>query len=226
MPRNLYLGIDPSASAARDSGYCVINDSQRIISIGKWRGFEELAHILEPFKQQICIVGIDGPLQPPHELHRCCFTSEECHHEQNNSAPGRICERLLIRRGYRCFLTSKNSFVKSWVLRCFDLKDFLSDLSCQIIEVFPYATRKILFPDLHGKKQTREFRLNLQKHLKDRGIRLPEKEKPYSHDELDALLAAVTARLVDLRQAERIGDERDGYIYIPLKISEDIITPL
>ncbi len=215
MRKKLFAGIDPSASSSRASGFCILDDSGNIVSLGKWYYFEELAEILHPFGEKIQSVGIDGPLQLPLGLHPCCFAGESCDHRQQRIEKGRICERILIRRGFSCFLTTRNSFVKSWVLRCLELGRFLSGCSYQVIEVFPYAARKILFPELTGSKQKREFRQKLQTALLAAGYRLPDEGRIYTHDELDAVLAAVTARLADSGKAEKIGEKEDGFIYIP-----------
>ncbi len=217
MKDELFVGVDPSGSAMRPSGICIINRSKKVSLLGRWNTFKDIEKLLLPFREKICSIGIDGPLQPPHELDRCCFTrqSDHCSHKQTGKYKGRYCEYLLIKKGYRCFLTSKDSFVKTWVSRCFRLNEILTALGFRTIEVFPYAARKILFPDLPGKKYQRSFRQQLQKCLSEKGYILPEPDFIYSHDELDAVLAAVTSRLHFLGQAELVGDERDGYIVIP-----------
>jgi predicted RNase H-like nuclease len=53
------------------------------------------------------------------------------------------------------------------------------------------------------------------KALIDWGIQFPAKTGQFSHDELDAVLAAVTAMLHHQKRTEMIGDARDGYIVIP-----------
>jgi len=185
--------------------------------LGRWKSFEEILEILTPFQQQLEYVGIDGPLQPPHELGRCCFTSEfeKCGHRQTGGIKGRYCEYLLNKNGYRCFVTSRNSFVRQWVFRCFLLNDFLTAQGFATLEVFPYAARRILFPALTGKKQKLEFRQTLQKELQKWGLVFPVSGRLYSHDELDAALAAVTGLLHSQNKTRLLGDERDGFICIP-----------
>jgi len=83
------------------------------------------------------------------------------------------------------------------------------------LEVFPYATRRILFPAITGKKQLLKFRQTLQQELQNWGLVFPETGKCYSHDELDAALAAVTVLLHSWHRTRMLGDERDGFICIP-----------
>jgi predicted nuclease with RNAse H fold len=112
-------------------------------------------------------------------------------------------------------MTSKKSFVKKWVERCFSLNDFIIESGYGTIEIFPFATRKILFPKLVGKKQQTAFRNKLQSCLCNFGITLPARPKEYSHDELDAVLAAITVLLHAQHKSELLGDDLDGYIIIP-----------
>jgi len=212
-----FAGIDPSASSEKFSGLCLIDEQKVVQFIGRWKSFAEIIVLLKPYQTQLEFVGIDGPLQPPHELGRCCFTpeSDQCGHQQSGKYQGRYCEYLLIKNGYHCFLTTRNSFVRQWVSRCFLLNDFLKEHCYNTMEVFPYATRRILFPNLTGKKQQPGFRKILQKELGDWGLILPALSQVYSHDELDAALAAMTVLLHYQNKSRLLGDERDGFICIP-----------
>jgi predicted nuclease with RNAse H fold len=222
MNEIMYVGLDPSASAQKKSGICVLNRNKEVQFIGKWNNFEEIIKILTPLNVKKYLIGIDGPLQLPHELDVCCFSYPSvCQHQQTTAYKGRYCESILIKMGYRCFMTSKNSFVKSWILRCLNLKEYLQKQSFDTLEVFPFATRRILFPDLSGKKQTLQFRKILLSNLRRWGVHFPPEDRIYSHDELDAVLAAITALLHGNHQTEMIGDERDGFIIIPKMMDKE-----
>jgi predicted nuclease with RNAse H fold len=214
-----FAGIDPSGSSEKYSGLCLMNEQKEVRFIGRWKLFEEILAILKPFQSQLEYIGIDGPLQPPHELGRCCFTdgSPQCEHKQSDGFKGRYCEYLLIKNGYRCFLTTRNSFVRPWIYRCFLLNDFLLEHHFSTVEVFPYATRRILFPNLTGKKQQLSFRWTLQKELQSWGLIIPPSGRVYSHDELDAALAALTVLLHFQHKSILLGSERDGFICIPCR---------
>ena len=209
--------MDPSASSNKPSGLGIIDGNKRVRYLGSWKTFEELLEIMCPFQSKLEYAGIDGPLQPPHELGRCCFTSGsgKCGHRQQGKIRGRYCEYLLNKNGYRCFVTSRNSFARQWVYRCFLLNDFLKAQKITTLEVFPYAARRILFPAITGKKQLLKFRQTLQQELQNWGLVFPETGKCYSHDELDAALAAVTVLLHSRHRTRMLGDERDGFICIP-----------
>jgi predicted nuclease with RNAse H fold len=215
--RKYYAGLDPSASSQKSSGLCIIDGNKRVYYLGKWKTFEEMLDILRPFQSQLEYAGIDGPLQPPHDLGRCCFSSEsaKCKHRQRGKIRGRYCEYLLNKKGYHCFVTSRNSFVPQWVYRCFLLNDFLNAQGIPILEVFPFAARKILFPMITGKKQLLKFRRTLQREFQKWGLVFPDSRCCYSHDELDAVLAAITVLLHSQHKTELLGDGRDGFICLP-----------
>jgi predicted nuclease with RNAse H fold len=215
--RKYYAGLDPSASSKKSSGLCIIDGNKLVHYLGSWKTFEELLEILRPFQSQLESAGIDGPLQPPHELGRCCFSSGsgKCGHRQRGKIKGRYCEYLLNKNGYHCFVTSRNSFARQWVYRCFLLNDFLTAQGIATLEVFPYAARRILFPALTGKKQLLKFRQDLHQELQKWGLVFPGAGKCYSHDELDAALAATTVLLHFRHKTRLLGDERDGFICIP-----------
>ncbi len=99
--------------------------------------------------------------------------------------------------------------------RCFLLNDFLRNHAFETCEIFPLATRKILFPAVTGRKQKRVFREKLMEEMNQRGIHLSALKYLPSHDELDALLGALTVLLCDAGRAESIGDPLDGFIIIP-----------
>ena len=88
-------------------------------------------------------------------------------------------------------------------------------MDLKTIEVFPHATRRILFPSLEGKKQWSMYRRELQKSLEKIGVIFPDCNRVYSDDELDAVLAALTNLLSFQERTEILGDELDGYIEIP-----------
>ncbi len=213
----IFVGIDPSAGERNPSGICFMDKSFRIILINKWWTLNDLDAILKPLSNRIRFIGIDGPLQPPHELDYCCFKDSvlPCHHKQTTPFKGRYCEKILNQFGFRCFVTSKNSFAKIWIKRCFEIDHHLRSEGYLTLEVYPTAVRKILFPELKGKKKSLNFRKHLQKLIEESGIQIPQNKRVYSDDELDAVLAAYTVVLHEQKKTIVIGDEKDGFIILP-----------
>ncbi len=139
------------------------------------------------------IVAIDSPLSIP-----------------NNSF--RSCDEELIKRGIPCF--PPKMFLKT-VLDAIKLAENLR-AKHEVIEVYPYATRVVLNIAPKAKKATASGRREIQISLKRFVENIPE--RILSHDELDAVLCALTARLKSQNLCEKIECREGGAIYIPLKI--------
>jgi predicted nuclease with RNAse H fold len=82
-----------------------------------------------------------------------------------------------------------------------------------VVEVYPYATKRLLFAPLPAAKQTAAGRAALVRALQGAGLMLPCRE--LSHHELDAIVAAYTVYLFAVGRAEEVGDEEEGYIIVP-----------
>ncbi|MDZ7392958.1 MAG: DUF429 domain-containing protein [candidate division KSB1 bacterium] len=214
MPEGvLYGGIDPSGSSARPSGVAVLDGRLQVVDAGLGRTDEEIVGFFTPYRLRLFAVGLDGPCVLPIGLHECCFAaSPTCDHDQPNGRKGRFCELELARRGIGCFFTVKNSFAKGWVLRSLRLYRQLCAVGLRVVEIYPYATKRLLLGAQLPAKQTRRGRLYLGQMLSRLGVSVPE---DLSHHELDAIVAAYTVYLLARDLAEMVGDEAEGYIVIP-----------
>ncbi|MBC7188223.1 MAG: DUF429 domain-containing protein [Calditrichaeota bacterium] len=211
----LYGGVDPSGSASRPTGVAILDDRlQVVVAESRFDDAEVIAFFAE-HGDRLFAVGLDGPCALPIGLQECCFQNREptCGHEQPAGRKGRLCERELARRGIGCFFTVKKSFAKSWVLRSIGLYRQLREAGLMVHEVYPYASKRLLFGRQMVAKQTRVGRAFLASALAELGIVLPQKQ--LSHHELDAIVGAYTVYLLAHGRAERVGDEQEGYIVIP-----------
>jgi predicted nuclease with RNAse H fold len=95
------------------------------------------------------------------------------------------------------------------------LNRLCNDLSFRTFEVYPTATRKILFPDLTEKKQLKAGRKKLMDKLAGCGVSFPCQSQIYTHDEMDAALAAFTVLLHDNGSSIALGNHLDGFIVLP-----------
>jgi predicted nuclease with RNAse H fold len=107
----------------------------------------------------------------------------------------------------------KRSFAKSWVLRSIGLYRQLRGAGFVVHEVYPYASKRLLFGPQMAAKQTSAGRVLLASALTQLGIVLPRQQ--LSHHELDAIVAAHTVYLLAHGRAELVGDAQEGYIVIP-----------
>ncbi len=106
---------------------------------------------------QPTVIAIDAPLGLP--LGLCCL-EESCSCKPLAEMKGRLRERELSRLGIGCYYTSKRFIIKKMVHRGIQLKDELTNLRCEIIEVYPYASELRLFGALPPKRRGRDALLS------------------------------------------------------------------
>jgi predicted nuclease with RNAse H fold len=159
------------------------------------------------------VVAIDSPMGLPAGL--CCL-EESCACGPTLGLTGRSAERELARLGISCFWTTKRTIIKSMIYRAIALKERLEAEGYVVLEVFPYAVKRVL---LRGRLPRKNTPLGLSA-LTD-GVsgllprcRWPEDWQP-SHDQLDALLCALTAHAFGLGEVDLLGDPAEVPIVLP-----------
>jgi predicted nuclease with RNAse H fold len=159
------------------------------------------------------VVAIDSPMGLPAGL--CCL-EETCSCAPVDGAVGRSAERVLIKRGIPCFWTTKRTIIKSMIYRAIPLKSRLESEGYTVLEVFPYAVKRVLLGRRLPRKSLPDGIAHLV--LGARGL-LPDCcwPEPWApgHDQLDALYCAITARLFTLGQTEALGDPAEVPIIVP-----------
>lgn len=158
------------------------------------------------------IIALDSPLGLPEGL--CCLDPAcAC---APSRAPGIRASELAVRAlGFGLYYTTKRSIIRPLAQRGMRLRPLLEGHGAQVIEVYPYATKAILFGRTMPKKATIEGRRWLQQRLATvvRGIDAGGALR--SHDELDAIAAAWTALQHARGRADMLGDAREGEIVVP-----------
>src|SRR5262249_31571897 len=131
---------------------------------------------------------------------------------------GRSAERELAKLGIPCFWTTKRTIIKSMIYRAIGLKARWEAAGLEVLEVFPYAVKRILIGRDLPRKNTPDgiARLVGGAHLALPGGRSPEPWTP-SHDQPHRPYCAITARLHALGQTELLGDPNEVPIVIPAR---------
>lgn len=205
-----FIGLDLTASARRKTACVALGEGLHISEQGFCGEDEEI--IVFVGRHRPAIVAIDAPLGLPRGL--CCL-EETCCCQPISNRKGRRCERELSKLGIGCYYTTKRSIIKGMVYRGIRLKEELSSRGFVVIEVYPYASKVRLFSRL-PPKGTAEGRKALQRHLRQLiPVLPPPEERLYSHDLLDALVAAYTGYLYLQGKTEPLGEEAEGLIHIP-----------
>ncbi len=207
-----YLGIDPTSSESKPSGYAVLNDSAALMDVGGVGTDSEIIALAERLGPKV--VAIDSPLFLPRGL--CCL-DEGCDHPSCKEWTGekRVAERELFRQGIHLYWTTRKTFIKPMIYRSMALRRTLEGQGIPVIEVYPHASKVRLFGRPIPKKTTAAGRRWLRERLEGLVAGLRKYEGHLTHDHLDAIVAAYTAYLHGRGQAEAVGDPEEGLIYVP-----------
>ncbi|MFQ5860968.1 MAG: DUF429 domain-containing protein [Dehalococcoidia bacterium] len=205
-----FVGIDLTTSAARPSACAVLDASLGVLRLDPLATEEEILRMVADCGAGI--VAIDAPLGLP--LGLCCLeTACPCVPALGHKV--RTAELALARRGIGCFFTTKRSIIKGLVERGMRLARELSARGCQVIEVYPYATKVELFGKRLPRKSTREGLAFLKVRLPELIPSLSTHMGTLEHNLCDALLGAYTVYLHSLGCSEALGIPEEGQIVIP-----------
>lgn len=209
----MYLGID-LAFPHKPVACALIDADAAVRSLSLEASDDAILQLAATWRPQL--VAIDAPLTLPAGW-TCLDDPCSCGACSSEGSGRRSAELGLAARGIGVYWTTRRSFIKPMVERGRMLKAALLAMGLPVIEIYPYASKRVLFgPVLPNKRRTAGRRF-LQDHLA--GLLSGVRGEPlYSHDELDALLAAYTAWLYAHGRTGNIGLAEDGAIVIPLAL--------
>ena len=121
----------------------------------------------------------------------------------------RKAEKEMIKRGYRIF-PPKLPAMEKLTIRAVKLNTLIAEKGYKTIEVHPTSTRKAL--NMPTKDWTK-----IQLILNSMALGKDLKTRTQSSHEIDAIIAALTARLYLQDRTESVGDKTGGYIIVPKK---------
>ena len=206
----LSLGIDLTASPKKPSSYALLNDRGEFCSRGSFRTLEELLETMNG--QEPSLIAIDAPLTLPLGLD-CLEESCPCSAVMNPK--GRLSEVELAHMGIGLFFTTKRSIIKNLVYRGVAFYNDLTNRGHQVIEIYPYATKVVLFGSKIPKKNSPEGIAFLRGKLSGLIPGLGPLADQLNHDDCDALLAAYTAYCHLKDESSLVGLPEEGYMVIP-----------
>lgn len=205
------IGVDLRATAKRLSTAVGLDDHLKLV---KWDTFARDAELLElVVAQQPSVVAIGSPLTLPSGL--CCLDSTcECALALPQ-AKGRLCEIELSRLGISCFYTNKWSIIRDLINRGVQLKHRLNELGFHVIEVFPHATKVMLFGDNLPRKKSAQSLPFLEEKLTTLIPDFDGRSEALDHNTCDAALSAYTGFLYLGDGTDCLGSPGEGVVIIP-----------
>ena len=208
------LGIDLSASSKRASAYALLDGQVMLHQLDCFKTFDELFGFLDVHKPSV--IAIDAPLYLPLGL--------DCLEEHHSCSPvldqkGRVSEQELARMHIGCFFTTKRSIIKTLIYRGMKLSQDLAERGYKVIEVYPYATKVLLFGDKNPPKNSPQGLAFLKERLSNLIDGLDPHLDGLNHDRCDALLAAYTASLHWEDRTDMLGTPEEGFMVVPKLLS-------
>ena len=204
------MGIDLTASSKRGSAFALLDEQGGLIDCSQFFEPDELTGSLEKHKPEV--VAIDAPLYLPLGLD-CLEESHPC--TPTHDYKGRSAEQELARKGIGCFFTTKRSIIKGVVYRGQDLSQRLSKQGFKVIEVYPHATKVILFGKKIPSKVTARGLAYLKDRLSTMVTGLDDYMDDLNHDACDAILAAYTGWLYCNGRTDSLGIPEEGHMIVP-----------
>jgi uncharacterized protein YprB with RNaseH-like and TPR domain/predicted nuclease with RNAse H fold/dephospho-CoA kinase len=195
------VGIDPSGSERRPSGWCLLEGARPTTK--RLRTDVEL--IRETWGVLPDLVSIDSPLSLPKG--RTSVSDDDPMRAEIGIM--RECELVLKRRGvnvYPCLIPSMQGLTE----RGMRLATHFRALGIPVIESYPGAAQDIM--NIPRKRASLEY---LKRGLTEFGITGSFLDNDVSHDEVDAITSAVVGLFFWYGKFEAVGNEDEDYLIIP-----------
>lgn len=207
----LYLGIDLRTSTKHPSAAAVIDCAAQVNFIGSFRSDTELLSLVDQYQPQLIAIGT--PLGLPAGL--CCLESSCSCVLAAPQQKGRQSELELARMGISCFFTNKGSIIRRLIYRAIDLKGQLAARNYDMIEVYPHATKVILFGDSVPPKNSPRSLAFMKEQLPTLMNGLDGHLDGLDRNACDSLINAHTARLHARDATDLVGIPEEGYVALP-----------
>jgi uncharacterized protein len=198
------VGIDLAGVAHRETGVAVLRKGhlELLTSAGGDEEILDLARLAGRWGT----VAINAPLTRP--LGRCCL-DDDCRCRHDPGTRSRQLERELARMGVPALATA---LIKVLARRGARIAAALRDLGYEPLEVYPFATLRLLGLPWRGKR-TPQGRRKIYRALRPLvpGLRHPRA----SEHQLDAVVCALTAQLWREGRTRDVGLPEEGLMTIP-----------
>ncbi len=205
------LGVDLRSSPKHPSAVAVIGCKSEVASLSAFNEDDELLQIAETCQPEFIAIGT--PLGLPNGL--CCLEpSCQCRF----SAPdkkGRHLELELSRMGISCFFTNKGSIIRKLIYRGISLSQRLTQEGFVVIEVYPHATKVILFGDKIPPKNSATSLLFMKERLAGFLVGLEPHLDSLDRNSCDALVNGYTAFLHSRDGTDLLGTTEEGLLALP-----------
>ena len=215
------MGVDLRSSPKLASALAALDCSPAVVSLDWASTDDELVEGIQEVKPSLVAIGT--PLGLPEGL--CCLeTSCECRPLRTHRK-GRHLELELARMGISCFFTGKGSIIRNLIYRGIRLRDRLAELGFEVIEVYPHATKVILFGDGVPPKNSGGSLDYIKERLPGFIGGLQGRLEGLDQNGCDALINGYTAVLHRRDQTDVLGRAEEGWLTLPRLVPEGVRAP-
>jgi predicted nuclease with RNAse H fold len=205
------FGVTLRISPSHPSSLAVLDHQSHLVHLGLFQTNGELLQMAGAC--QPTLIAIGSPLCLPAGLPDL----EPAPHPPGTPPEyrGRQLERELGSLGIPCFFTGRGSVIRELIYRGIGLKGELQLRGYEVIEVYPPATKVILFGEQALLRKGSRSLAYLKEQLSARIAGLKDYRGNLNKNNSDALLNAYTA-LLHLREGtDLLGDPQEGLLIIP-----------
>ena len=207
----MILGVDLRASAKKRSTVVALDGDSNVVFFSNFDTDTQMQEMVQSCQPDLIAFG--APLGLPQGL--CCLETDCGCSFANPQRKGRQSEIELASLGISCFYTSKGSIIRNLIYRSIQLSGQLGRLGYPVIEVYPHATKVILFGDKAPPKNSPKA----VGFLKERLTGLVHGLDPYldamDRNTCDAVLNAYTAVLHHQDSTDKLGTPEEGTLVLP-----------
>ena len=205
------LGVDLRASAKKPSSIAILDTQSHLTELSSFYEDSELTKLVDALQPDLVAIG--APLNLPSGF--CCLDQAcDCKFSVSDRK-GRLLELELAKMGISCFYTNKASIIRELIYRGIRLSQDLRDEGYEVIEVYPYATKMLLFGDKLPPKNSAASLRYMIGHLAPLVSGLDDHAGDLDRNTCDAIINAYTGQLHAQSKTDVLGDPEEGILVLP-----------
>ena len=205
------MGVDLRSSSKNPSAVSVLNCGTEVTELEKADTDDDLLMMAERFS-----TGFHRDWSAAGAARRQCCLETACDCAPiNPHRKGRQSELELAQMHISCFPTSKKSIIRALIYRSIRLAGQLRDLGFEVIEVYPHATKVILFGDTVPPKNSARSLVFMKERLPNLVRNLEPRLDSLNPNACDAIINGYTALLHRRNETDRLGNQQEGFLILP-----------
>lgn len=205
------LGVDLRASRKKPSSVAILDSHSHLTELDSFYEDNGLMKLVDDLRPDLVAIG--APLNLPSGF--CCL-DQSC--DCRFSVPdrkGRLLELELAKMGISCFYTNKGSIIRELIYRGILISKNLRGAGYNVIEVYPHASKMLLFGDKVPPKNSAASISYTIGHLTPLVSGMEKHADDLDRNSCDAIINAYTGQLHAQSNTDVLGDPEEGTLVLP-----------